>query len=103
MTAAPRNIRARRDEGELEIEWQDGRVDRLPFRFLRGRCPCAGCVDEFTGVRRVDVDAVPVGVQPSGVSFTGNYALRIDWNDSHNTGLYTWEYLERLGRDAAAT
>ena len=97
----PESIRAVQDERQLEIGWPDGRVDRLPYRLLRGRCPCAACVDEFTGRRMVDVADVPEQIQPVRLEYAGNYALKIAWNDGHDTGLYTWEYLADLGREAA--
>ena len=98
MAEAPANIRALRDEKILQVEWPGGRVDRVPFRFLRGRCPCAACVDENTGIRVVDVDAIPVNISLTNASFAGNYALRISWSDGHDTGLYTWDYLAEIGR-----
>lgn len=102
MSDAPTHIRAHREEGVLELEWPDGTVDRLPFRFVRGRCPCAGCVDEMTGRRIVGVQDVPEDVQPTGMRMTGHYAVKITWNDGHDTGLYTWERLAEIGRERRA-
>jgi DUF971 family protein len=91
------------DDQSVEIHWPDGTVHHLPFRFLRGQCPCAACVDEMTGIRTLDVDAIPESIRPGSVSFTGNYALKIVWSDGHDTGLYTWEYLQELGNQQQAT
>lgn len=102
MADAPRNIRARQEERVLELEWHDGAVDRLPYRFLRGECPCAGCVNEFTGERMIDVDAIPETIQPTELGISGNYALKITWSDRHDTGLYTWDRLAALGRQLNA-
>lgn len=96
MRNPPTSIRALQEAGRLEISWEDGAVCRLPYRFLRGRCPCAGCVNEFTGVRIVDVDSVPEDVRPVQMGFSGNYALKISWSDGHSTGLYTWDALHAL-------
>ncbi len=98
MVSIPTSIRALSDSKVLEIDWGENRVDRLPFRFLRGRCPCAVCVSELTGERIVDVDQVPEDVVPSGMELAGQYALRISWSDGHVTGIYTWEYLDQLAR-----
>ena len=98
MTAPPLSIKSRQQEGVLELEWSHG-IYRLPFRFLRGRCPCACCVNEVTGVRMVDVEDVPLAVAPTNIQFSGNYAIKISWNDRHDTGLFTWEYLELLSKD----
>ena len=97
MTDAPTNIRVLKELWAVEFQWPDGAVHQLPFRLLRGRCPCASCVDEFSGIRRVDVDAIPENIAPINVSFTCNYALKFTWSDSHDTGLYTWENLRHLG------
>lgn len=103
MTEVPTNIKSIKEAGVLEIRWPDGSGYRLPFRFLRGRCPCAACVNEFTGERVVGIDGVPEDVRPVNISFSGNYALKIDWDDQHTTGLYTWEYLRRLCQSDGAT
>lgn len=92
----PKSLKAHRAEGVLEIGWPTGDSFRLPFRYLRGRCPCASCVDEFTGRRVVGVDEVPEGIEIVAAELQGNYALKITWNDRHNTGLYTWENLRSL-------
>lgn len=102
MPDAPANLRILRDDRVLEIVWTSGAVSRIPFRFLRGRCPCAGCVDEFTGVRRVDVEDVPEDVAPTRAAFSGNYALKITWSDGHDTGLYTWDRLAQLAQEAGS-
>lgn len=101
MTAPPTAIRALRDERAFELCWPGGAVCRLPFRLVRGRCCCARCVDEITGVRVVDVDSVPAEIAPADVGFSGNYALKITWSDGHDTGLFTWEYLAELCRQEA--
>jgi DUF971 family protein len=44
----------------------------------------------------VDIDDVPEGIHPLEIELTGNYALKIQWNDRHDTGLFTWEYLTEL-------
>ncbi|WP_437190972.1 DUF971 domain-containing protein [Planctomicrobium sp. SH527] len=99
MTQAPQQIRAIRAEGVFEIIWEPGVVRRYPFKFLRCACPCAGCVNEFTGERILDVNSVSDTIQPAGVEFSGNYALKIQWNDGHSTGLYSWELFDLLSND----
>ncbi len=96
MTAPPTRLKSIREERVLEIAWPDGSETRMPFRYLRGRCPCASCVNEFTGERMVDVPDVPEAIEIEGAELTGNYALKITWNDRHDTGLYTWDHLREL-------
>ena len=96
MADTPTNIRAIRDDGVLEISWPGGTTQRLSFKFLRGECPCAACVDENTGIRVLDVASIAQDIQPAAMEFSGNYALKIAWSDGHDTGLYTWNHLNRL-------
>lgn len=98
MFPSPQNIRAIRSESLLEIKWSDGRSERLPFRYVRGECRCAACVDEITGVRILDVNTIPDEIHPKSMVLSGNYALKIRWSDGHSTGLYTWEFLATIGR-----
>ncbi|MCA8998531.1 MAG: DUF971 domain-containing protein [Planctomycetaceae bacterium] len=99
MTNTPTAIRAHHDQGVLEVEWNGVRTYRFPYFFLRCECPCAACVNEFTGERILDPTGVPRNIHPAAIEFAGNYALKIQWSDGHNTGLYSWDHLEKL-RDA---
>ncbi len=84
------------DDHHLAITWDDGRTDRLPLDFLRAKCPCAECVDEWTGVVRVKREDF-AGVGLKSLEEVGSYAFRIGWSDGHDLGLYTWKLLRRLG------
>jgi DUF971 family protein len=80
----------------LQIEWQDGAVSILAPRFLRVRCPCAGCVDEMTGKRTLRTEDVSADVHPVTIQYVGRYALRFEWSDGHSTGIYPFRYLREL-------
>jgi len=82
-----------RADDALTITWAEDHVGVYPARTLRLACPCAGCVEETTGRPLLDPAAVPNDVVPLRVSLVGAYAIRIDWNDGHSTGIYTYEYL----------
>jgi DUF971 family protein len=99
MAAPPESIRALTEEGVLELVWA-GETYRLPFRTVRGACPCAGCVDEMTGVRILDVEQIPDDIRPVRFEPVGNYAVRITWSDGHATGLYTWDHLHEVATAA---
>jgi len=88
-----------RETGAVELGWRDGETVRIPFRWLRGHCPCAVCVSETTGQRMVGVDDVPPEIEPVAAGFVGNYAQKIQWSDGHDTGLYSWDWLDRLRRE----
>lgn len=91
----PANLRFLED-GTLFIKWDDGLESRMDARWLRARCPCAGCVEEWTGKRTVGDAQVAPEVKPRGMVAVGNYAIQIDWSDGHNTGIYSWDYLLKL-------
>ncbi|QDT66097.1 DUF971 domain-containing protein [Calycomorphotria hydatis] len=99
MSASPIDIRALRDESRFEFVWPGGETTTLPFRFLRGRCPCANCVSENTGERLVGPEDVPADIAPVSLDTAGNYALKIGWSDNHDTGLFTWTYLKQLAHE----
>jgi DUF971 family protein len=103
MAEIPLAVRAHQDEGFLELRWAEDIAFHYPYKLLRSHCPCAECVDENTGIRTLDVESISGQIRPMHLSFTGNYALKIHWNDGHQTGLYTWEHLERLASEPAVT
>jgi ATP-binding protein involved in chromosome partitioning len=94
------------ENGMVEIRWSDEHVSRYPFRALRQACPCALCVDEWTGQRRTDPERILKSVRPMEIRRVGRYALQFVWSDMHSSGIYTYEMLRSLDptapRDAAS-
>jgi len=89
-------------DSELGILWGDGQRSVYPNFNLRVKCPCAGCIDEWTGEARLDQAAIPKNVTIKSLESVGRYAIKIDWSDGHNTGIYSFNYLRGLtsvGRD----
>jgi DUF971 family protein len=98
--SVPRPVRLHKlDDETLGIDWSDGVSARYPVRLLRQRCPCAECVDELSGERRLDPDSVPAAVHPVEIKPVGRYALYIRWSDGHDTGIYSFELLRELLRE----
>jgi len=97
MSAAPTKVQFLTAERLLLLEWPDDGQHRIPYRILRQLCPCANCVSELTGERLLDPETIPEHIEPTDVDYVGSYALKIVWNDSHDSGLFTWEYLNELG------
>lgn len=77
-------------ETEILIRWADEHETVFPARRLRLMCPCAGCVDETTGIRTLDPDSVPTDVGALGARLVGRYGVEFDWSDGHRTGIYTF-------------
>ena len=92
----PRDIGPTEDGTRLRIVWSDGEVSEYPPWLLRTRCPCAGCVDEMTGIRTLHPDSIPRTIYPRAIHYVGRYALQFVWSDGHSTGLYPFEFLRRL-------
>lgn len=84
------------DDSLLEIRWDDGRTGSISYFDMRLECPCAGCVNEITGERTLKPEDVRKDVKPASVAFVGQYAIRINWSDGHNTGIYTFDRLRNL-------
>lgn len=83
------------DQG-IRIDWTDGHHSVYPHRFLRLRCPCAQCVDEWSRAPRLDPDTVPQDVHAVDHMMVGNYAIEFLWSDTHYTGIYTYEFLRNV-------
>lgn len=100
----PREI-GQGDERHLAITWADGHRSLLEVRALRLACPCAACIDEWSGTPRLDPATVAATIAPTAVRSVGLYALSIEFNDGHQSGIYPFELLRKLcpcGECAAA-
>ncbi len=91
----PRRIEIQPDGG-LSILWDDGHRGVYSGRELRLACRCALCEDEWSGARRLDAASLPADVTARQVKPVGRYGLQIDFSDSHNTGIYTFQRLRAL-------
>jgi DUF971 family protein len=86
------------EDNFLHLHWRDGRKNKHGYYFLRINCPCAHCVDEWSGKRILKEESIPQNITPLKSHFVGNYGLQIDWSDNHKTGIYTWELLYKLNK-----
>ena len=86
----------RANQHDVKIRWQDSHESVYPSRALRLACPCAGCVDEMTGVVRVMATTIPENVHPLRIELIGRYAITIHWSDGHHTGIYSFDLLRKL-------
>jgi DUF971 family protein len=93
----PTEIRLKRDEKALEIDFDDGRSFRLPAELLRVESPSAEVQGHGPTQKTTVAGRRHVGI--ASVEPVGSYALRIRFDDGHDTGLYTWDWLYRLGSE----
>jgi DUF971 family protein len=93
----PEELRLLEAGAKLEVVFDDGERFTFPAEFLRVESPSA----EVKGHAPDQAVTVPGkrNVRIKQLMPVGNYAVRIVFNDGHDTGLYTWPYLVKLGRD----
>ncbi len=92
----PTAIGPTEDASRLRVDWADGHRSEYSPRYLRLQCRCANCVDEMTGRPRLDPTRVPEDVYPLAIHYVGRYAIRIEWSDGHDTGIYPYELLRKI-------
>lgn len=85
------------DQRSLSLTWDDGHASTLTGQLLRQACPCAECVEEFTGKRTLDPAKIPAETRILECSPVGNYAITLVFSDAHRTGIFNWAYLRTLG------
>ena len=91
----PREI-SQESNALLRITWADGKVCDYAAANLRRDCPCAQCVNEWTGERTLKPEAIADEVEINDLAIVGRYALNFRWSDGHETGIYSFQYLRDL-------
>jgi len=91
----PREIK-HEDDFTLRITWGDGCECLYRAAELRRSCPCAQCVNEWTGERVLKPDTISEQMEIKDMSIVGRYALNFRWSDNHETGIYSFRYLREL-------
>jgi len=102
----PVKVRVLKTEGTgVEIDWEDGHKSQWSFAWLRNACPCATCVEEREIQKRKPGEPKVKAQQllqlyeapprPASAHPVGRYALQFNWEDGHNSGIYSWDFLRR--------
>lgn len=96
-TPWPTEIRLSPDKRTLTVSFEDGARYELAAEYLRVTSPSA----EVQGHNKSQKQTVPgkTDVAIASINPVGNYAIRLNFDDGHDTGLFTWTYLAELGRD----
>jgi DUF971 family protein len=106
-TADPKSVKVNLTAGTgMEIAWKDGHSSSYSFAFLRDACPCALCDDERgkSGRKAGDPPQLTPGqlpmfkptAKPLSVEGIGKYAIKFNWNDGHQLGIYSWQFLRQV-------
>jgi DUF971 family protein len=93
----PVEIRLKKAEKRLEIDFDDGRTFRYPAEFLRVESPSAEVQGHGPSQKQLVHGRAHVGIL--GLEPVGNYAIRIRFDDLHDTGIFSWAYLRHLGEN----
>lgn len=107
----PEHIAISKSRG-IHIDWTDGHHSEYKLAFLRDECPCATCTGAHgTEPQRSNyvVEEKNDGIDPANpfkmyapklkmlkVDPVGGYAIKIDWSDGHNSGIYSFDYLRSI-------
>ncbi|NLD67761.1 MAG: DUF971 domain-containing protein [Limnobacter sp.] len=97
ISPIPVRIVVHRVSRVLELDYGEGRSFRLPFEFLRVYSPSAEVRGHGPGQEVLQVGKADVGIE--SVEPVGKYAIQPRFSDGHATGIYSWDYLYRLGEN----
>jgi DUF971 family protein len=95
--AWPTDIKVRRAEKTLDIVFNDGTAFSLPAEYLRVESPSAEVQGHGPGQKVLVAGRRHVSI--ADVEAIGNYAIRIIFDDLHDTGIFSWRYLYQLGAE----
>jgi DUF971 family protein len=91
----PVQLRLIRAEKRLDIEFDDGKKFSLPAEYLRVESPSAEVQGHDPSHKITVPGRIHVGIME--LEPVGNYAVRIKFDDLHDTGIFSWDYLYQLG------
>jgi DUF971 family protein len=94
MSHQPTGIKLRRKSGLLELTYADGSVHELSAELLRVFSPSAEVKGHGKGQEVLQTGKSKVGL--TGIEAMGNYAVRLSFDDGHNSGIFSWDYLYQL-------
>ena len=95
----PVELRLKKAEKLLAVTFDDGAQFRLPAEYLRVESPSAEVQGHGPGQKQLVAGCADIGI--SAVEPVGNYAVRLLFDDGHDTGIYSWTYLYELGQEQA--
>ncbi len=93
----PTEINLHQKSRTLEISFDDGKTFNMSCEYLRVHSPSAEVQGHGPGEGVLQVDKEDVGIKH--IEPVGNYAIQIHFDDDHNTGIYAWETLYKLGEN----
>lgn len=92
---SPTDITVHQQSRVLEIAFDDGARFRIPFELMRVYSPSAEVMGHGPGQETLQTGKREVGI--TGLEPVGHYAVRPEFTDGHASGLFSWDYLYKLG------
>jgi DUF971 family protein len=107
VQATPTGIHIDTPGREMRVTWSDGHASAYSFDLLRKECPCATCNEEREQRKREAANPLSLKLTTKPIlrageamiedaTPVGRYAIQFRWNDRHETGIYTWDFLRGL-------
>lgn len=84
------------NNSEISIVWSDEKETKYKAAALRRACPCASCVNEWTGEKMLKPETIPDNLIFKKIGIVGRYALNFNFSDNHDTGIFSFKYLREL-------
>lgn len=84
------------NDREISIKWSDDEETIYNAAELRRACPCASCVNEWTGEKILRDENVPEDSSFTRITVVGRYALNFHFSDGHDTGIFSYNFLRNL-------
>jgi len=99
----PLKLDLKKDQA-LEVQWRDGRQCRYSISYLRSMCPCAQCRamrdEQKTAKKKLSLTILPGNyagaLTATSAAMVGNYALKIQFSDGHDSGIFSFGYLREI-------
>jgi DUF971 family protein len=104
MAFSPEHIAISKSKG-IKIDWSDGHRSDYTLAYLRDQCPCATCTgahgtepqkSNYSSPDPNPFQMFKPALKMLSVEPVGHYAIRIAWNDGHNTGIYSYDHLREI-------
>ena len=103
LATDPEHIAISKSKG-IQIDWKDGHHSDYGLTWLRDKCPCAACTGAHgteprkpeTGAPATPFPMFKAALKMLAVEAVGNYAIRINWSDGHNSGIYSYEHFRSI-------
>ena len=100
MNYTPVEIRLRTDSRLITISFMDGKNFDLSFEYLRVNSPSAEVTGHSQG--QAILQTGKKDIQINKIDPIGHYAIKLHFDDGHNSGIYTWNYLYKLGKNQSS-